>query len=172
MYYDTLELALPGEASAFLFRAGYPHGCTHSFLMSSEVQEESFSKSTIRVVRATLSNLLAMSQVQGGHLRSRTSSMAMQPRRFEKRTAAAVAVMLISPDLALPTELTITEDISGRGARVVTKGLWRPNDSLVIKSLEGDLQSEARLVYRQAIRKDTYAVGLELVPPTGNWRGE
>ena len=98
--------------------------------------------------------------------------MAMQPRRFEKRTAAAVAVMLISPDLALPTELTITEDISGRGARVVTKGLWRPNDSLVIKSLEGDLQSEARLVYRQSIREDTYAIGLELIAPTGNWRGK
>jgi hypothetical protein len=63
--------------------------------------------------------------------------MAMQYGRVEKRTAAAVAVMLPSPGFAVPTELTLTENVSGRGARVVTKGLWRSNDSLVIKSLEG-----------------------------------
>ena len=65
--------------------------------------------------------------------------------RSEKRSAAAVAVMLTRRERVSRTELTVTENISDRGARVV---------------------------YRQAIRKDTYAVGLELVPPTGNWRGE
>jgi hypothetical protein len=78
--------------------------------------------------------------------------------------------MLTSPDPALLTELTLTENISARGARVVTKKLWSANDSVVIKSLEGNLQSEARVVYRQLIRENVYAVGLELIAPKGQWR--
>jgi len=94
----------------------------------------------------------------------------MQPGRYEKRSAAAVAVMLTSLDPTFLTELTVTENISSRGARVVTERLWSANDSLVIKSLEGDLQSEARVVYRQPIRGDVYAIGLALLEPKGHWR--
>ena len=96
--------------------------------------------------------------------------MAMRSVRSEERSAAAVAVMLTSPEPSLPTELTLTENISSRGARVVSKGLWEKNNSLVIKSLEGGLQSEARVIYRQPIREDVYAIGLELIVPRGSWR--
>jgi len=78
--------------------------------------------------------------------------------------------MLTSLDPAFPTELTVTENISSRGARIVTKGLWWANDSLVVKSLEGDLQSEARVIYRQPKREDVHAIGLELIAPKGNWQ--
>lgn len=94
------------------------------------------------------------------------------PGRFEKRSVTAVAVMLTSLDSAFPTELTLTENISSRGARVVTRTLWTANDSLVIKSLEGDLYSQARVIYRQPIREEVYAMGVELIAPDGNWRGK
>ena len=97
--------------------------------------------------------------------------MTDQTGRYDnKRTAAAVAVMLTSRERAYTTELTLTENISERGARVLTKKLWWPSDSVVIKSLEGDLQSEARVVYRQPVRENVYAIGLELLAPKGNWR--
>jgi predicted nucleic acid-binding protein len=83
-----------------------------------------------------------------------------------------VAVMLTSRDRASRTELTLTENISSRGARVVTKKRWSANDSLVIKSLEGDLQSEARVIYSQPIRENVYAIGVELIAPMGDWRTE
>lgn len=54
----------------------------------------------------------------------------------------------------------------------MTKGLWRPSDSLVIKSLEGGLYSEAQVIYRQPITKNVYAIGLKLIAPQGNWRGK
>jgi hypothetical protein len=98
--------------------------------------------------------------------------MANQPGRYPKRTPAAVAVMLTSRERAFTTELTLTENISERGARVLTKKLWWPTDSVVIKSLEGDLQSEARVVYRQQVRENVYAIGLELLAPRGNWRAK
>src|SRR5467141_2795945 len=95
--------------------------------------------------------------------------MAMQPERYDKRSATAVAVMLTSRDRVSRTELTLTENISGRGARVVTKKGWSANDTLVIKSLEGDLQSEARVIYSHHIRENVYAIGLELLAPLGDW---
>ena len=98
--------------------------------------------------------------------------MAMHPGRCENRSAVAVAVMLTSPDAPFPTEMTTTENISTRGARVITKGFWRIFDSLVIKSLEGDLYSEARVIYRQPVREGVFAIGLELIEPTGGWRRE
>ena len=96
--------------------------------------------------------------------------MAMQLGRSEKRSTAAVTVMLTSPESPFPTELTLTANISSRGARVVSKGLWEKNNSLVIKSLEGGLQSEARVIYRQPIREEVDAIGLELIVPRGSWR--
>ena len=98
--------------------------------------------------------------------------MTKPPGRYDKRTAAAVAVMLTSPESAFATELALTENISARGARVLTRRLWFANESVVIKSLEGDLQSEARVVYRQPVREDLYAIGLELLAPKGHWRGK
>jgi hypothetical protein len=96
--------------------------------------------------------------------------MPMQPGRREKRNATAVAVTLASPDRVSRTELAITENISVRGARVLTKTPWSANDSLVIRSFEGDLQSAARVIYRQSQRGNVYAIGLELVAPKGSWQ--
>jgi len=95
--------------------------------------------------------------------------MAIRPGRSEERSAASVAVMLTSPEPPFPTELTLTENISSLGARVVSKGFWGKNNSLVIKSLEGGLQAEARVIYRRPIREDVYAIGLELIAPRGGW---
>src|SRR5260370_15204640 len=44
---------------------------------------------------------------------------------------------------AFNTELALTENISERGARVLTRKVWWANESVVIKSLEGDLQSRS-----------------------------
>jgi hypothetical protein len=96
--------------------------------------------------------------------------MDIKPGRYNKRSVATVAVMLTSRERAFTTELTVTENISERGARVLTKKLWWANDALVIKSLEGDLQSEARVVYRQPVRENVYAIGVELLAPKGDWR--
>ena len=96
--------------------------------------------------------------------------MAIRPGRSEERSAAAVAVMLTSAEPPFPTELTLTQNISSLGARVVSKGFWGENNSLVIKSLEGGLQSEARVIYRRPVREDVYAIGLELIAPRGGWR--
>lgn len=71
--------------------------------------------------------------------------------------------------MATAKEFAITNATFLRRARVLTEKPWSANDSLVIKSLEGDLQSEARVIYRQPIRENVDAIGLELLAPKGNW---
>jgi hypothetical protein len=89
--------------------------------------------------------------------------------RSELRNPAVVAVMLASLGGRLSTERIFTANISDHGALVLAKQRWRTDDSLVIKSLEGDLQSEARVVYSRPAGDDCYAIGLALVHPTGRW---
>src|ERR1700741_989141 len=98
--------------------------------------------------------------------------MTLPPRRYDKKAAATVAALPASRAGAFSPGPALTENISARGARVLTRKLWWANESVVIKSLEGDLQSEARVVYRQPVRENVYAIGLELLGPKGNWRGK
>ena len=83
-----------------------------------------------------------------------------------------MAVMLTSLEFTSRTELTFTENISRGGARIITASLWSANDTLVIKSREGDLESEARVVYRQPVRERVYAIGVQLIAPEGNWQAK
>lgn len=80
-----------------------------------------------------------------------------------------MAVMLTSVVRVSMTELTVTENISLRGARIVTKKPWSANDPIVVKSLEGNLQSEARVIYCQRMRENVNAIGVQLIAPKGNW---
>ena len=89
--------------------------------------------------------------------------------RSEIRKQAVVAVMLASLDGRLSTECVFTENISNHGARVVAKQRWRPDDALVIKSLEGDFQAEGRVVYSESRSDNSTAIGLMLSRSTGQW---
>jgi len=66
-------------------------------------------------------------------------------------------------------EMTFTENVSSRGARVVTGRRWGVNDRLMIASLPGNFQSVARVAYCEPRRGEGYAVGLEFTEPEGRW---
>jgi len=89
--------------------------------------------------------------------------------RSENRNSLTVAVELYSLDSHTPAQRGFTQNVSPRGARVVTGRSWQPNDRLHIKSLRGNLRSNARVVYCQPLADDSFAIGLELVTPAGNW---
>src|ERR1700684_3998978 len=68
-----------------------------------------------------------------------------EQKRTEGRTRFRVDVELISTDEPLVTEITVTENVSRYGARVVTKTWWRPNAGLTVKLLQEDLPYDARI---------------------------
>jgi hypothetical protein len=89
--------------------------------------------------------------------------------RLEKRIPMEVAVQIAGNTYTPGVETTFTQNVSSRGARVVTVRRWQPNDRLTIASLPGDFRATARVAYCQPLRSDGFAIGLEFLEPTGPW---
>jgi hypothetical protein len=76
----------------------------------------------------------------------------------------------ISGHVDLPgIETTFTENVSSKGARVVTSRRWRPNDRLIVATMTGSFHSVARVAYCESIQSAGYAVGIEFLEPDGRW---
>jgi hypothetical protein len=91
-------------------------------------------------------------------------------RRTENRMPMKVTVDLSSLDLRTPAQEGVTENVSPRGARVLTNRPWKPNDRLNVRSLRGNFRSRARVVYCVPVEGERFAIGLKLFAAAGNWR--
>ncbi len=81
-----------------------------------------------------------------------------------------VTVDLSSLDIRTPAQEGVTENISPRGARVLTNKPWKPDDRLNVRSLVGNFRSRARVVYCVPVDEQLFAIGLQLFAAAGNWR--
>ena len=89
--------------------------------------------------------------------------------RREKRVPMEVGIR-ISGHPAMPgTETTFTENVSARGARVLTSRRWKTNDQVVVATMTGSFKSFARVAYCAITPENTFAVGLEFTESTGKW---
>lgn len=89
--------------------------------------------------------------------------------RREARVPIEVAVH-IGGHPALPgVEATFTENVSPRGARVLSSRRWKINDRLTIATLTGTFRSMARVAYCEVKPQAGFAIGLEFLEPSGNW---
>jgi hypothetical protein len=95
--------------------------------------------------------------------------MDNEARRLENRAPMHVTVDLSGLDVHTAAQQGITENVSARGARVVTNKPWAPNARVTVRSLLGSLRSRARVVYCQPLGKERFAVGLELFVSVGEW---
>jgi hypothetical protein len=67
-------------------------------------------------------------------------------------------------------EWASTENISERGARILTTQPWKPDDLLLIQCIDGTLESRARIIYRQRLHDDLFVIGIKLLTPRGWWQ--
>jgi len=89
--------------------------------------------------------------------------------RRETRIPMEVGVR-ISGHGAIPgTETTFTENVSSRGARVLSSRRWKINDRMIVTTPAGSFRSVARVAYCQTTPGSDYAVGLEFVESSGGW---
>lgn len=91
-------------------------------------------------------------------------------KRTEDRTPMKITVDLSSLDIRTPAQEGITENVSPRGARVLTSKPWKPNDRLNVRSLLGNFRSRARVVYCVPVDAGQFAIGLQLFATAGNWK--
>jgi hypothetical protein len=67
------------------------------------------------------------------------------------------------------SESTFTENVSARGARVVSARHWEKGERLTFASRTGEFRSAARVAYCQTLHGDGYAIGVEFLEPKGRW---
>ena len=96
-------------------------------------------------------------------------SKAYAVERYEERIPMEVAVQISGNERIPGVETTFTENVSSRGARVVTVRRWKPEDRLEFASLPGDFRAKARVAYCQPQPGHGFAIGLEFLEPTGRW---
>jgi hypothetical protein len=90
------------------------------------------------------------------------------PRR-ETRIPMEVGVHISGHPVLPGTETTFTENVSSRGARVLSTRRWKTGDHLTIATLTGSFRAMARVAYCQLVPEAGFAVGLEFVEPSGQW---
>jgi hypothetical protein len=89
--------------------------------------------------------------------------------RADRRIPMEIPVM-IDGHLANPgVESTFTENVSARGARVVTVRRWDKGERLTLVSRTGEFRSSARVAYCHPLHGDGYAIGVEFLEPKGRW---
>jgi len=67
------------------------------------------------------------------------------------------------------SESTFTENVSVKGARVVSARRWEKESPLVFTSRTGEFRSAARVAYCQSLRGDGFAIGVEFLETKGRW---
>lgn len=95
--------------------------------------------------------------------------MLAQSGRVEKRLRLAVPVQISSVLDATLTEQTTTENVSSRGIRILTQRAMELKDRRWVKSIDGDLQTLAHVVYCQRLTEGCFGVGLQFQGETVNW---
>jgi hypothetical protein len=92
-----------------------------------------------------------------------------EEQRREARTPTRVGLELSGPVEPLIYEISFTENVSGHGARVVTKRRRSPNDSVLVKLPQESLPSRARITYCQPFKEDEFATGLQFSLAVYDW---
>jgi hypothetical protein len=102
-----------------------------------------------------------------------TSTMSLKNvfrfHRNERRILMEIPVVLDRHQGAQGSESTFTENVSARGARVVSTRRWEKGEPLTFASRTGEFRSLARVAYCQPLHGDGYAVGVEFLDPAGRW---
>jgi hypothetical protein len=89
--------------------------------------------------------------------------------RAERRILMEIPVLIDGHRDAPGVESTFTQNVSARGARVISARYWEPDEPLKFASRTGEFRSSARVTYCQSLQGDGFAIGVEFLNPKGRW---
>lgn len=89
--------------------------------------------------------------------------------RYEKRTPRAAQVELLRLDESQRIRRAVTENVSPRGARIVTECNCPPGKHVVVAAPEEGVKSLARVVYCHRVESSKFVVGVQLVVRVEEW---
>jgi hypothetical protein len=95
--------------------------------------------------------------------------MHVHTGRHEKRTPRAVTVEVLRLGESQSNKRAVTENVSPRGARIVTDWNCAPGKHVLVTAPEEGVKSLARVAYCQCVGSSKFAVGLQLVVRVEEW---
>ncbi len=93
----------------------------------------------------------------------------MRSGRLEKRTRLSVPLQISSLQDTTAIERTTTENVCSLGIRAVMGRPKELGERLILKSLDGALQTLARVVYCQKLSDGRFGVGFQFQQKATNW---
>jgi hypothetical protein len=82
--------------------------------------------------------------------------------RSGRRIPQILVAELSCPNEPGPREMTFTENVSARGARVSTVRRWQPGTRVLVTFPRNGVRSEGRVAYCQRDESGDFAIGVEL----------
>ena len=95
--------------------------------------------------------------------------MSSTEGRIEKRLRLSVPLELSKLQDPSGADRTVTENVCSAGARVLTRRAVEPNERLMVRFIEVNLRTEARVVYCQPYMDKFSVIGIEIYSSTGGW---
>jgi hypothetical protein len=92
-----------------------------------------------------------------------------ESRRAERRIPVEVPVVIEGYRSTSGGESTFTENVSARGARVLSMRRWDQGERLTLASRTGEFRSSARVAYCQPVQGVGFAIGVEFLESQGRW---
>lgn len=89
--------------------------------------------------------------------------------RMERRIPMEISVLLEGHHRVPGTESTFTENVSARGARVLSTRRWQKDERLTFILRSGEFRSSARVAYCQTLQSEGFAIGVQFLEPKGRW---
>lgn len=89
--------------------------------------------------------------------------------RFETRFFVTIPLYLMDPVHSALMDLALTENVSPRGLRIVSKRCAEPGESWDIRPLSGGLRIPVRVVYCEKTGRHSFCIGLRLIDPIQQW---
>src|SRR3979411_1094425 len=89
--------------------------------------------------------------------------------RAKRRIPMEIPVLIDGHREAPGSESTFTENVSARGARVVSARRWEQGEPLVFASHTGEFRSPARVAYCPRCQGEGFAMCVEFLDPQGRW---
>jgi hypothetical protein len=100
---------------------------------------------------------------------SRVRAKAFTFHRAEQRILMEIPVVIDGHRHVPGSECTFTENVSAKGARVVSVRRWEQGDKVTFASRTGEFRSSARVAYCQPLQGEGFAVGVEFLEAKGRW---
>lgn len=89
--------------------------------------------------------------------------------RLERRTPLAVLLQVARTQTPGDVEMATTENVSARGARVLTRRPLLPDEQVLVTLRGGRIPFEARVVYCRPLPRGLFGVGLHFGRVPWSW---